>query len=108
MRELDDLEKRLHEFRPRRPAAIPDERLQRLRGPIWLGVAAGVASAMFITSRLQKQAAPNQQAPAVTLGALNALVDSPEALDAALTQISRTTLPDVTQPGRALQPLSKF
>jgi hypothetical protein len=107
MAEFDDLEARLREFRPRRPAAIPDERLQRLRGPIWIGVAAGMAAAMFIGLRLQK-AAPPAPAPAVTLGALNSLADSPDALDAALMEISRTSLPDVTQPGGVLQPLSKF
>jgi len=108
MAEHDDIEARLREFRPRRPAVIPDERLQRLRGPIWLGVAAGMAAAMLVASRLQKPAPPPQQPPAVTLGALNSLVHNPDALDAALREISRTTLPDVTQPGGVLQALSKF
>ena len=108
MTEFDDLESHLREFRPRRPAAIPDERLQRLRGPIWLGVAAGMAAATFIALRLQKPAPPVEPLPAATLGALNALADRPEALDAELTKMSRTTLPDVTQPGGVLQSLSKF
>ena len=104
---MDDLEVRLRSFTPRRPAAIPDERLQRLRGPIWVGAAAALAAAMFIASRLIP--APSaQRPPAATLGSLNLLADRPDALDAALTQISRTTLPDVTQPGGALQALSKF
>jgi len=107
MAEFDDFESRLREFRPRRPAAIPDERLQRLRGPIWLGVAAGIAATMFIALWLQKPARPAQEPPAVTIGALNALADRPEALDAALTRISRTTLPDVTLAGGALRELSK-
>ena len=108
MTEFDDLESRLREFRPRRPAMIPDERLQRLRGPIWLGVAAGIAAAMLIALWLQKPAPPVEQPSTVTLGALNGFADRPDALDAALTQISRSTLPDVTQPGGVLQRLSKF
>ena len=108
MDELDDFEARLRRFRPRRPASIPDERLQRLRGPIWVAVAAGLAAAMFIASRLQKPAPAPPPLPAVTLGALNALADRPDALDAALAEISRTTLPDITRPGGALERLSKL
>jgi hypothetical protein len=109
MGELDDFEARLREFRPRRPASIPDERLQLLRGPMWVAVAAGLAAVMYIASRLQKPAPEAAQPlPPVTLGALNALADRPDALDAALAEISRTTLPDITRPGGVLERLSKF
>src|SRR5438270_588844 len=47
---MNDIESRLREFRPRRPAAIPDERLQLLRGPIWVAVAAGMAAVMLIAT----------------------------------------------------------
>ena len=118
MTEHDDIEARLREFRPKRPAAIPDERLQRLRGPIWLGVAAGMAAVIFISARLQspgKLPAPpgavtvGAARSAPTLGELTSLaIERPEDLDAALARISRETLPDVTQPGGVLQRLSKL
>ena len=101
-----DFESRLRAFRPRRPAVIPDERLQLLRGPIWIGVAAIMAAAMLITVRMQRPSRP-QVTP--TLGALTTIaLERPDDLDAALTEISRTSLPDVTRPGGALQQLSKF
>jgi hypothetical protein len=101
-----DLESRLREFRPRRPATIPDERLQLLRGPVWIGVAAVLAAAMLIAVRMQR---PSRPPVMPTLGALTAIaLERPDDLDAALTEISRTTLPDVTRPGGALQRLSKF
>ena len=104
--ELDQIERRLREFRPRRPAAIPDERLQRLRGPIWVAVAAAIAAAILIATRLRT---PSTQGVAPTLGTLTAIaLERPDDLDAVLTGISRTSLPDVTRPGGALQPLSKF
>ena len=91
---MSDIESRLREFRPRRPAAIPDERLQMLRGPIWLAIAAAVAAAMFIASWLDRPRP--QAAPAPTLGALTRLaVESPDQLDGALTRMSRDLLPDV-------------
>jgi len=118
MADFDDLESRLGKFRPRRPAAIPDERLQRLRGPIWVAVAAGLAAAMLIAARLQSPGKLPEPPGAVTvdaarsaptLGALTALaLERPDDLDAALARISRETLPDVTQPGGVLQPLAKF
>ena len=110
MSEFDDLESRLREFRPRRPAMIPDERLQRLRGPIWIGVAAGMAAAMFVAARLHAPApVPAPRGPDVTLGTLTTIaLERPDDLDAALAEISRTSLPDVTQPGGVLQALSKL
>src|SRR5215467_11448069 len=107
MDKKDDFEERLREFRPRRPAIIPDERLQLLRGPIWVAVAAAMAAAMLIVVWLRHPSTPAAVAP--TLGTLTAIaLERPDDLDAVLTQISRTSLPDVTQPGGALQPLSKF
>jgi hypothetical protein len=118
MSDHDDIESRLGNFRPRRPAAIPDERLQRLRGPIWVAVAAGLAATMFVSARLQspgKLPAPpgavtvSAARSVPTLGALTALaVERPDELDAALARISRETLPDVAQAGGVLQRLSKL
>jgi len=117
MGELEDLEKRLREFRPRRPAAIPDERLQLLRGPIWVVVAAAMAAAMLIAVRLHGPSTSSQRELAVppvnpvnlvTLGALTTIAaEHPDELDTVLTQLSRTTLPDVAQPGGVLRGLAK-
>ena len=108
---MDDFEHRLREFRPRRPAAIPDERLQRLRGPIWVAVATGMAAVMLVATWVKAPAKlPPEPAPQITmtLGALTTLaVESPDDFDATLTRMSRTSLPDVTQPGGALQQLAK-
>jgi hypothetical protein len=52
---------------------------------------------------------PPRQAVVPTLGALTAIaIERPDDLDAVLTEMSRKSLPDVTQPGGALEPLSKF
>ena len=91
---MDDVEARLRQFRPRRPASIPDERLQFLRGPLWLATAAVIAAAMVVASLLMRR----RPLPAVdpTLGALTTLaVESPDQLDGALTRMSGTLLPDV-------------
>ena len=107
---MNEIESRLRQFRPRRPAMIPDQRLQLLRGPIWIAVAAGIAAVMLIASWIERPARPEavQPDPSVTLGQLTTLaLENPEAFDAALAQISRASLPDVTQPGGVLQPLSK-
>jgi hypothetical protein len=91
---MDDFESRLRAFRPRRPASIPDERLQFLRGPMWLATAALIAAAMFIASWLARPRP--QPVPDPTLGALTTLaVESPDQLDGALTRMSRSLLPDV-------------
>jgi hypothetical protein len=107
---MDDVESRLREFRPRRPASIPDERLQLLRGPIWLAVAAVMAAAFLLTGRLHRPALPDALKPtSATLGALTAIaLERPDELDGVLTQISRTSLPDVTQPGGALHRIARF
>jgi hypothetical protein len=107
MNEHDEIEGRLREFRPRRPAMIPDERLQLLRGPIWIVVAAAIAASMLIVAWLRRPPTPEPVTP--TLGTLTAIaLERPDDLDAVLTTISRTSLPDVTRPGGVLQPLSKF
>ena len=106
---MNDIESRLREFRPRRPAAIPDERLQLLRGPIWVAVAAGMAAVMLIAVWIKTPAKPPQEErqPSITLGALTTIaVEHPEQLDAALTEMSRTALPDVTRHGGALELLA--
>jgi len=120
MDELEHLEKRLREFRPRRPAAIPDERLQLLRGPIWVVLAAAMAAAMLIAVRLHGPSTSSQRELAVppvdivdtvdivTLGAMTTIAaEHPDQLDTVLTQLSRTTLPDVAQPGGVLRGLAK-
>jgi hypothetical protein len=105
MTEFDELESRLREFRPRRPAMIPDERLQRLRGPIWVGVAAGMAAAMVIAAWLHRSP---RETVAPTLGALTTIgFERPDDLDGLLREMSRASLPDVTNPGGALRELSK-
>ena len=107
---MDDIESRLRQFRPRRPAVIPDQRLQLLRGPIWVAVAAAMAAVMLIASWMLRPAKPEAVRPdtSVSLGELTTLaLENPAEFDAMLAQISRTSLPDVTQPGGVLQPLSK-
>jgi hypothetical protein len=107
MNQQDDIEARLRKFQPRRPASIPDERLQMLRGPIWVAVAATIAAVMLIAAWLRSPATNETVAP--TLGTLTTIaLERPDDLDAVLTTISRTSLPDVTKPGGVLQPLSKF
>src|SRR4051812_10641007 len=101
---MDEFESRLRQFRPRRPAAIPDERLQLLRGPIWVAVAAGIAAVMLIATWLRTPEPRPAGALALTMLAL----DNPEAFDTALAEISRSSLPDVTAPGGALERLAKF
>jgi hypothetical protein len=101
--ELSELEARMREFRPRRPAAIPDERLQRLRGSTWAGVAAGIAAAMLIATWLRTPAPRPVDAVALTTLAL----ENPEAFDTLLMEVSRTSLPDVTAPGGALERLAR-
>ena len=101
---MTDIESRLREFRPRRPAAIPDERLQWLRGPIWVAVAAGLAAVMFVNARIRHPQPELRSAPP-TLTEL--ALEHPDEFDAELSRISADTLPDVTRPGGALEPLAK-
>src|SRR5438105_1315328 len=101
---MDDIEARLRTFRPRRPAAIPDERLQRLRGPIWVAVAASMAAAMLIATWMT---APSTKPPSLDRLSLTALaLEKPDDFDAALAQLSRSSLPDVTARGGVLQQLA--
>jgi len=102
---MDDFEARLRQFRPKRPASIPDERLQLLRGPIWIAVAAGMAAVMLIVSWMQR---PQPVPAGYTPESLTRLaLERPDEFDAALSRISAASLPDVTRPGSALEPLSK-
>jgi hypothetical protein len=107
--ENEDVEARLRQFRPRRPAAIPDERLQLLRGPIWVVAAAGIAAVMLIAARLQKPADIRRpEAAPVNVRELTTLaLEKPGDFDAVLSRMSRELLPDVTVPGGVLQPLSR-
>jgi hypothetical protein len=109
---MNDIEFRLREFRPRRPAPIPDEHWQLSRGPLWLAVAVGLVAAMLIVARMQTQPTPPQppveRAADIALGALTTMaVERPVEFDAALTRMSRASLPDVRQPGGALRELAK-
>jgi len=101
---MTDFESKLREFKPRRPAAIPDERLQLLRGPVWVAVAAGLAALMFVNARL-RQPKPDVRTAPPTL--LELALEHPDEFDAELSRISADTLPDVTRPGGALEPLGK-
>jgi len=106
---MDDFENRLREFTPRRPAAIPDERLQFLRGPIWVAVAAGMAAVMLVAARLQRPADTGRPGAApLTVNELTTLaLEKPGDFDVVLSRMSRELLPDVTAPGGVLQPLSR-
>lgn len=108
---MDDIEFRLRTFRPRQPAPLETRFvLHRSRKPFWIAAAAALAAAIVVAVRLNRPA----EAPAagvtehLTLGALTKMaVESPDEFDAALTLMSRASLPDVTQPGGALQMLAK-
>ena len=101
---MNDIESRLRQFRPRRPAMIPDERLQLLRGPIWIAVAAGLAALMFVNSWMQR---PRTTADDTWQGLTRLALEHPEEFDAALARISAESLPDVTRAGGVLEPLAK-
>jgi hypothetical protein len=117
---MEEFEARLREFKPRRPAALPE----RARGSRawWVGpaVAAGLAAAVAlavrdqpIRSELVRSDATQDSGPATparnavpTVGSLTALaLSDPAALDAALARISRESLPDVGKPGSAFEQL---
>jgi hypothetical protein len=54
------------------------------------------------------QQAPAERATDITLGALTTMaVETPDEFDGALTRMSGRSLPDVRQPGGALQQLAK-
>ena len=103
---MTDIESKLREFRPRRPAAIPDERLMVLRGPLWVAVAAGAAAVMFVTAHVQKPTPVPPTSPSARLGALTAVaLGDPDQLDAVLTRLSGEVLPEVYD---ALQPAKEL
>lgn len=98
--ENEDIEARLRQFSPRRPAAIPDERLQRLRGPIWVAVAAGLAAVMLIATWIRgprPEPRADVAAPdSITLGPMTTFaLENPDRFDAVLTRMSGRLLPDV-------------
>lgn len=111
MKSDHDIEARLREFRPRRPAPLPDGRPRYLRGRFWLPVAAGTAAAMIIALSIRKPV-PRQRIVSktptnVTLGSLTRLaVERPEQLDLALTRLSHDLLPDLGI-AAALQPTTR-
>ena len=102
---MNDIESRLRQFRPRRPAMIPDERLQFLRGPIWIAVAAGLAALMFVNSWMRRPGP--QPEPASTIRLTRLALERPEQFDAELSRISASSLPDVTKPDGALAPFAR-
>jgi hypothetical protein len=105
-----DIEARLREFRPRRPAPLQEHfELRRTRAPFWLAVAAGIAVAVLVGWRVERArrtwAEPVESA---RLGTLTTLaLNDPEEFDRALARISRESLPDVGRPGGAFQQLAK-
>jgi hypothetical protein len=106
---MDELERALRQFQPRRPRPLPVfERSRRWRPAVWIA-ASGLAAAMVIMV-VQRRATPVVEAPAarITLGALNAYaIKGVEDLDDVLTRTSPAMLPDVGRPGGALYALSK-
>jgi hypothetical protein len=105
---MNDIEFRLRQFRPRRPAPLPDKHPEVSRRRFWLAVAGGLAAALLIVAGMQTRQPRVGGSADVGLGALTAMaIDKPAEFDAALTRISRASLPDVRQPGGALQQLAK-
>ena len=107
---MDDIEFRLRMFRPRRPVPLQEHfELRRSRAPFWLTVAAGMAVVAIVGWRVERaRRAPAEPAGIATLGSLTTLaLTNPDELDAALIELSRTTLPDVGRPGGAFQQLAK-
>src|SRR5258706_8848829 len=108
-----DIESRLRAFRPRLPAPLEYHfELRRSRAPFWFAVAAGIAVAVLVGSRVKwadrRPVAPAEPVESATLGSLTTLaLNDPDAFDAALTRISRASLPDVGRPGGAFQQLAK-
>jgi hypothetical protein len=113
MTETEEIEARLREFRPRRPAPLQEHfELKRSRAPFWLAVAAAAAVAALVVWRVDRRpvvpAERFERAESVTLGALTTLaLNDFQQFDAALARISRESLPDVGRAGGAFQQLAK-
>ncbi len=108
--EPDDIEFRLRAFRPRQPAPLAEHFvLRRPRAPFLIAAAAVIAVAVLVVWRVERRpVAPGEPVESVTLGSLTTLaLNDPEEFDVALARISRASLPDVGQPGRAFQQLAK-
>jgi hypothetical protein len=108
---MDDIEFRLRQFRPRRPAPLEARFvLCRSRRPFWIVVAAALAATILIAVRLDRPAKAPSEEPAerVTIAQLTTIaIERPDEFDAVLTRISRTAMPHVGEPGGALQVLAK-
>jgi hypothetical protein len=109
---MDEFEARLRAFRPRRPGPLPAP--SKARPVLWiLGGAAAAAIAMFAVrdfgaARRVLPVPDPRVLHGPTVGALTALaLSDPAALDAELTRLSQTLLPDVKQPNRALSALGR-
>lgn len=118
--EFDQFEGVLRQFQPRqprRPCPLPERVPARRRiGPRLLSAAAvlllAFAAVLFRSSGKVSPPPPEVESvvepESVALGRLTALaVAHPEGLDEALTQASRTLLPDVEDPGGGLRQLAK-
>jgi negative regulator of sigma E activity len=101
-----DIEARLREFRPRRPAPLQEHfELRRSRAPFWIVAAAAAATVLVVVRR---DRAPSDRIDSATLGTLTTLaLTDPEQFDVALARISRESLPDVGRAGGALEQLAK-
>ena len=110
---MEEFEARLRAFKPRQPGPLP--RPSSARPVMWLLVAAAAAAAVALGVRgLDTQRAfvgrtvGNAGRAAPTVGSLTPLaLSDPAALDAALDRMSRTLLPDVELPNRALSALGR-
>src|SRR5215470_422211 len=106
-----DIEARLREFRPRRPAPLQEHfELRRSRAPFWIVAAASacIAVVVLVGWRVRRTPEPPLEPVEATLGSLtNLALGDPEKFDEALARISRTTLPDVERAGGAFQQLAK-
>ena len=106
---MDELESLLRQFRPRRPAPLPDVEHGRGVRPAVRVVLAGIAAAVVILvgwrERISVSDAPGT---AVTLGALAPYaIDESRDLESMLARTSRAILPDVERSNGVLRALAK-
>jgi hypothetical protein len=86
---------------------IPADGRPLRRGSIWLAAAAGIAAVMVIATWLRAPAPVLPAAP-MDRAALTALaMEHPAAFDAALAEVSRASLPDVSERGGAFERLAR-
>ena len=106
----DDIEFRLRAFRPRGPAPLPAVFvLHRSRQPFWIAAGVGIAAAALVVLRIERSpVVPVARVERATLGPLTTLaVGNPDEFDAAMTRISRESLPDVRQAGGVFRQLAR-